>query len=117
MEQNISNLIKIIKKYAKLNGFKEYFKDLCKITFYFKNDINKQTILDILEDRIPLHLALEDEKLIDLINNIKKYQDFNMWPTHIINLVLILKDIFKDVKNFEDVYYSLIELLEKLLIF
>ncbi|MHA1696939.1 MAG: hypothetical protein ACTSUG_16910 [Candidatus Helarchaeota archaeon] len=117
MDNIVSQIIKIIKKYSKIKGFKDYFKELCKSIYPFRNILEKDNIIQIINDEIPNNLTEDNESFIFLYKTINKYTQFNMWPTHIINLSFLLSQLFKGSSKFEESFNSINDLLERLLIF
>jgi hypothetical protein len=116
MDEKIFQLSKILKKYTNQDGFEEFFKNLSRILFPFRKRIEKKHIKKILNNKIPVELAL-DEQFANLYEIIQRYKEFDMWPVHIYDLILLLIDIFEHSDSFESIFNPLMDLLKKLLIF
>jgi len=116
--ENLLTIPKIMKKYGKKKNFKKYFKELCYSIYPFKDLLEKNHLKMILNADISSELAFYDNKnYATLSHSIRKYESFEIWPLHLIDLILNLIEIFKKTDDPEKTISSIIELFEKLLIF
>ena len=117
MDEKIFQITKIIKRYSKSKNFKQFFKNLCFSLYPYRNILKKEHLLKIIDKKIPLELVIDKEKFSYLFRTIQKFEEFNFWPIHIYNLIFLLIDIIKESNHVEDTINSLMDLLERLLIF
>ena len=117
MDEKIFQITKIIKKYGRLRGFKEYLKDLCQSIYPYRKILKKEHVIKILNKKIPSELAHDENNFSLLFKTILRYTDFEIWPRHIHDIILLYAEIFKKSNNFEDTIDPMFDLFEKLLLF
>ncbi|MBD3230812.1 MAG: hypothetical protein GF329_21725 [Candidatus Lokiarchaeota archaeon] len=121
IDEKIFQITRILKRYGKKKGFKDYFIGFCNLIFPYSKDIEKKHVKKMLNGKIPVNLAYlmkddVDRTIKDLLKTFNEYKKFDMWPIHIYDLTLLLLEIFRANEN-ENYVKSLVELLEKLLVF
>ncbi|MHA1270444.1 MAG: hypothetical protein ACTSPY_11695 [Candidatus Helarchaeota archaeon] len=117
MDDIILQIAKILKRYSKKTDFKTYFVELCNSILPFRDILQKEHVLKIIDGKIPIDLTGDVQSFELLFKSIRRFKEFNIWPIHILQLSLLISELLKDSEFPTKKIKALLDLFEKLLVF